>query len=46
MDYDFRFSTVGLGVAYRWMYLNVRSDSLNLNKARSFGVSLGATLAF
>ncbi len=46
LDYDFRFSTVGLGVAYRWMYLNVRSDSLNLNKARSFGVSLGATLAF
>jgi hypothetical protein len=46
LDYDFHFSTVGLGVSYRWLYFNVRSDSLNANKARAFGLALGARLAF
>lgn len=46
LDYDFRFSTVGLGVSYRWLYLNVRSDSLSVNKAGAFGLGLGARLDF
>ncbi len=46
LDYDFRFSTVGLGVSYRWLYLNLRSDSLSLNQARAFGFGLGARLEF
>lgn len=46
LDYDFRFSTVGLGLSYRWLHLNLRSDSLNVNKARAFGFELGARLDF
>ena len=46
LDYDFRFSTVGLGVSYRWLYFNIRSDSLSVNSARAFGLGLGARLAF
>jgi hypothetical protein len=46
LDYDFRFSTVGLGLSYRWMYVNVRSDSLSVNKARAFGFGLGGRLEF
>ncbi len=46
LDYDLRFSTVGLGLSYRWLHLNLRSDALNLNKARAFGFGLGARLDF
>ena len=46
LDYDFHFSTVGLGVSYRWLYFNVRSDALSVNKARAFGLGLGARLDF
>jgi len=46
IDYDFRFSTIGLGVSYRWFYLNARSDTLSVNKARAFGLGLGARLEF
>jgi hypothetical protein len=46
LDYDIRFATVGLGLSYRWLYLNVRSDSPNVNKARAFGFGLGARLDF
>ena len=46
LDYDFHFSTVGLGVSYRWLYFNVRSNSLSVNKARAFGLGLGARLEF
>ena len=46
LDYDFRFSTVGIGVSYRGLYFNVRSDSLSVNRARAFGLGLGARLAF
>lgn len=46
LDYDFRFSTVGLGLSYRSLYLNVRSDSPGVSKARAFGFGLGARLDF
>ncbi len=46
LDYDFHFSTVGLGVSYRCLYFNVRSNSLSVNKARAFGLGLGARLDF
>jgi hypothetical protein len=46
LDYDFRFSTVGVGLSYRWFYFNVRSDSLSVDKARAFGLGLGARLEF
>jgi hypothetical protein len=46
LDYDFRFSTIGIGVAYRWLYFNMRSDSLSENKAHAFGFGLGARLEF
>ena len=46
LDYDIRFATVGLGISYQWLYLNLRTDSLNLNKAHAFGASIGARLEF
>jgi len=46
LDYDFRFSSVGIGLSYRWLYFNVRSDSLSTNNARAFGLGLGARLEF
>lgn len=46
IDYDFRFSTVGLGISYRWLHMNVRSDSFSVNKARAFGLGIGARLEF
>ena len=46
MDYDFRFSTLGLGISYRALKLSLRSDALSLNRARSFGLGIGAALEF
>lgn len=46
IDYDFRFSTVGLGISYRWLRVNVRSDSFSVNNARAFGFGIGARLEF
>jgi len=46
LDYDVRFATAGIGLSYRWLYLNPRSDSLSLNKARAFGLGFGARLDF
>lgn len=45
-DYDFRFSTIGFGVSYRWLQMSLRSDSLSLSKARAFGFGFGARLDF
>jgi hypothetical protein len=46
LDYDFRFATVGLGVSYRSLYLDLRSDSIHVDKARAFGLGIGMQLAF
>lgn len=46
LDYDVRFSTIGLGVSYRGLQMSLRSDALNLNKARAFGFEIGARLDF
>ena len=46
LDYDVRFSTVGLGLSYRWLQMSLRSDSFSLNHARAFGIGIGARLDF
>jgi len=46
LDYDTYFSTVGFGLSYRWLQMSLRSDSFSLNKARAFGLGIGASLAF
>lgn len=46
LDYDTHFSTVGVGMSYRWLNVNLRSDSLSLSKARAFGLGIGARLEF
>jgi hypothetical protein len=46
LDYDIRFSTIGFGLSYRWLQMSLRSDSLSLNKARAFGLDIGARLDF
>lgn len=46
LDYEFRFSSVGLGLSYRWLQMSLRSDSFSLNQARAFGLGIGAKLEF
>ena len=46
LDYETRFATLGLGLAYRWLQLSLRSDSFSLNRARAFGLGIGARLEF
>ena len=46
LDYDVRFDTVGVGLSYRWLYVNFRTNSLSIDKASAFGGSIGARLEF
>ena len=45
-DFDFRFSTVGIGVQHQWFYLTLRMDSANLDAAKAYGISGGANIPF
>jgi hypothetical protein len=42
-DYDTRFKTFGLGVTWRDAYLTARTQNLNFDKARGYGVNVGIT---
>ncbi|MBI5660280.1 MAG: hypothetical protein HZC43_12225 [Nitrosomonadales bacterium] len=46
LDYDVRFKTLGLGFKHRWFYLDLRSDSTSLNKAKAYGLAGGVNVSF
>jgi hypothetical protein len=45
-DYDTRFKTLGLGATWRDAYLTARTQNLNFDRARGYGVSVGMTRQF
>jgi hypothetical protein len=46
IDYESRFQTVGVGASYRWLYVNFRTDTLQLNRAHALAGSIGAKVDF
>ena len=46
LDYDVRFSTVGLGIERKWFYLNLRSESVSLGKSKAYGLAGGVKITF
>lgn len=46
LDYDARFKTLGLGLKHRWFYLDLRSDSSSLGKAKAYGLAGGVNILF
>ena len=46
LDYDLRFSSVGLGIEHKWFYLNLRSDSVSLGNAKAYGLAGGVKVTF
>lgn len=45
-DYDTRFKTFGLGATWQDAYLAVRTQSLNFDQSRGYGVKVGFELKF
>lgn len=45
-DYDTRFKTFGLGAAWKEAYLAARTQSLNFDQSRAYGVEAGVVLKF
>lgn len=45
-DYDVRFSTFGLGARWRGAYLTARTQSMNLDLSRGYGVEAGLIIKF
>jgi hypothetical protein len=45
-DFDTRFRTFGLGATWHDAYLTARTQSLNLDQSRGYGVSVGMTRQF
>jgi hypothetical protein len=45
-DYDTRFKTFGLGATWHDAYLSVRTQSLNFDQSRGYGVKVGFELKF
>ena len=45
-DYDTRFKTFGLGAAWHDAYLAIRTQSLNFDQSRGYGVKVGFELKF
>jgi len=46
LDYDVRFSTVGLGIEHKWFYLNLRSESVSLGNSKAYGLAGGMKVLF
>ena len=46
LDYDVRFNSVGLGIEHKWLYLNMRSESVSLSNSKAFGLAGGVKVAF
>jgi len=46
LDYDIRFSTIGLGANWKDVYLAARTQSLNLDQSRGYGIEAGFKLVF
>ncbi len=46
LDYDVRFKTLGLGIEHQWFYLNLRSESSSLAKAKAYGLAGGVKVLF
>jgi len=45
-DYDTRFRTFGLGAAWNGAYLAARTQSMNFDQSRGYGVGAGVVLKF
>ncbi|MDD5176421.1 MAG: hypothetical protein PHQ05_08385 [Sterolibacterium sp.] len=46
MDYDFRFRTVGIGLAYRAFHIGFRTDTIKLAQAHAYGLDMGIKFDF
>jgi hypothetical protein len=46
LDYEFRFRTVGFDIKRHIFFFGIRSDSLNLARARAFGLQAGIKIGF
>lgn len=46
LDYDFRFKTVGVGLAYRNFRIGLRSDAILPAQTHAFGLEAGITIDF
>jgi hypothetical protein len=45
-DYDVRFKTVGIGLRHRSFQLRLRTDNTSIGKAKAYGLSGAANIAF
>jgi len=45
-EYDLRFHTLMLAIQSPWIYLGVRTDNANLDKAKAYGITGGIHLRF
>lgn len=45
-DYDCRFRTFGLGATWNMMYFSARTQNMNLDQSRAYGVGAGVVLTF
>lgn len=45
-DYDFYFNTLGLSLQNQWFYIGLRTDSVNLARAKAYGLNAGLNIAF
>ena len=45
-DYDTRFGTFGLGMFWKKIYLEARTQSLNFDQSRGYGIGVGFVLKF
>ncbi|OGB73230.1 MAG: hypothetical protein A2496_09410, partial [Burkholderiales bacterium RIFOXYC12_FULL_60_6] len=46
VDLDWRFNTLGLSVQHDWFYLSLKTDNLNLNAAKAYGLTAGVLAQF
>lgn len=46
LDYDFRFGTVGVGLAYRAFHIGFTTDTIKLTHAHAYGLDMGIKIGF
>lgn len=45
-EYDFRFNTVGLLIRHPWVFFGLRTENIDFDKARAYGVNGGINISF
>lgn len=46
LDYDFRFATIGVDLAYRVFRIGFRTDTIKLSRAHAYGLDMGVRIGF